>query len=169
MKEALKNSKQFDELYTPEYAVEPVLKYIPSNVKTIWCPCDTLQSKIVKKLLLAKYDVIPSHIEQGKDFMTYQPETEWDMILTNPPYSTKDKMLARAYELGKPFAFLLPLTALEGIKRGEMFRKNGVGVVVLDQRIDFNGKGNCWYNTSWFIHTPLTDGRVFFEKTKEEK
>ena len=167
MKEALKNSKQFDELYTPEYAVEPVLKYIPANVKTIWCPCDTLQSKIVKKLLLAKYDVIPSHIEQGKDFMTYQPETEWDMILTNPPYSTKDKMLARAYELGKPFAFLLPLTALEGIKRGEMFRKNGIGIVVLDQRIDFNGKGNCWYNTSWFIHTPLTDGRVFFEKTKE--
>lgn len=168
MKEALKNSKPFDELYTPEYAVEPILKYIPRQVNTIWCPCDTMQSKIIKVLLLAGYDVIPSHIEQGKDFMTYQPETEWDMILTNPPYSTKDKMLARAYELGKPFAFLLPLTALEGIKRGEMFRKNGMGIVVLDQRIDFNGKGNCWYNTSWFIHTPLTDGRVFFEKTKED-
>lgn len=168
MKEALKNSKPFDELYTPEYAVEPILKYIPRQVKTIWCPCDTMQSKIIKVLLLAGYDVIPSHIEQGKDFLNYVPERDYDMILTNPPYSTKDKMLARAYELGKPFAFLLPLTALEGIKRGEMFRKNGVGVVVLDQRIDFNGKGNCWYNTSWFIHTPLTDGRAFFEKIKED-
>jgi hypothetical protein len=166
MKEALKNSRQFDELYTPEYAVEPVLKYIPADVKTIWCPCDTNESKVVQKLQRAGYDVYFTHIECGFDFL--KTNIDCDMIITNPPYSTKDKMLARAYELGKPFAFLLPLTALEGIKRGEMFRKNGMGIVVLDQRIDFNGKGNCWYNTSWFIHTPLTDGRVFFEKTKED-
>ena len=83
MKEALKNSKQFDELYTPEYAVEPVLKYIPANVETIWCPCDTLQSKIVKKLLLAKYDVIPSHIEQGKDFTDLYKSFERQNIYCN--------------------------------------------------------------------------------------
>ena len=166
MKEALKNSKPFDELYTPEYAVEPILKYIPRQVKTIWCPCDTLQSKIIKVLLLAGYDVIPSHIEQGKDFLNYVPEASYDMILTNPPYSIKDKIIKRCYELGKPFALLLPLTALEGTKRNKLF-KAGVGCVVLDKRIDFNGKGNCWYNTSWFIHSELTDGRLFFETINE--
>ena len=166
MKEALKNSSRFDELYTPEYAVEPILKYIPREVKTIWCPCDSGQSKIIKALFLQKYDVIPSHIDEGKDFFTYEPIREYDMIITNPPYSIKDKIIKRCYELGKPFALLLPLTALEGTKRNKMFGA-GIGCVVLDKRIDFNGKGNCWYNTSWFIHAPLTDGRLFFETLKE--
>lgn len=157
----------FDELYTPPYAIKPLLKYIPNGVKTIWCPCDNLESNIVKELLTNGYDVISSHIQEGKDFFTWAPTQDYDMIITNPPYSLKEEMLERCYELGKPFALLLPMTALEGTRRHALF-KNGIGLVALDKRCDFNGKGSCWFNTSWFIHSPLTDGRLFFE-TLERK
>ena len=167
MKKALQNSEPFDELYTPEYAVHPILSYIPDNVKTIWCPCDTLESKIVQVLLFNDYDIIKSHIEDGKDFFNYEPDIPYDMIITNPPYSVKDKIIERCYALGKPFALLLPLTALEGKQRGKMFRQNGMGIVVLDKRVDYNGKGKVWYNTSWFIHSPNTDGKIFFEEIKD--
>lgn len=170
MKEALKNHKVFDELYTPDYAIEPLLKYIPRDVTTIWCPCDHSESRIVETLKNANYgnyDVYCSHIDNGCDFLNYELPYDYDMIITNPPLSIKDKIIKRCYDLGKPFALLLPLTALEGQKRGEMWDKGGIGCVVLDNRVDYNGKGSCWYNTSWFIHTKMTDGRIFFEKIKK--
>jgi len=116
----------FDELYTPNEAVEMILPYIPNGVKTIWECTAIKESRIVKVLRDAGYNVITTHIEDGQDFFKYEPEF-YDMIITNPPYSLKDKFLKRAYDLKKPFMFLLPLTTLEG-KRGKMFDKNGIQI-----------------------------------------
>ena len=38
-----------DEFYTPEYAINPLLKYIKVN-SIIWCPFDTERSLFVKLL-----------------------------------------------------------------------------------------------------------------------
>lgn len=34
-----KTNKESDEVYTPAYAVKPIIKFIPNN-STIWCPFD---------------------------------------------------------------------------------------------------------------------------------
>lgn len=39
-----------DEFYTPEYAITPIMKYIPSGAK-IWCPFDTKESLFVRKFI----------------------------------------------------------------------------------------------------------------------
>ena len=41
-----------DEFYTPNYAIEPLLKYIKPN-SVIWCPFDTEESNFVKMLKIA--------------------------------------------------------------------------------------------------------------------
>ena len=51
-----------------------------------------------------------------------------------------------------PFAFLMPLTALEGIKRGKMYKENGIQLIFLQKRTDFNGKGNQWFYSCWFTY-----------------
>ena len=33
-----KTDKASDEVYTPSFAVEPIIKHIPKNIKKIWCP-----------------------------------------------------------------------------------------------------------------------------------
>ena len=73
------------------------------------------------------------------------------MIITNPPYSLKDEFLKKCYEYNKPFCLLLPITALEGKTRGELFREKDIQVIVFDGRVEYlnNKKGN-WFNTSWF-------------------
>ena len=141
----------FDELYTPNEAVEMILPYIPKDVKIIWECTAIKESKIVKVLRNAEYDVVTSHIEDGQDFFKYQPEN-YDMIITNPPYSLKDKFLKRAYDLKKPFMFLLPLTTLEGIERGKMFDKNGIQMLIPNKRFNFKPekKSGAWFQTSWF-------------------
>lgn len=141
MKQAMINYTQndkCDEFYTPRYGVIPLLKYIPKHVKNIWCPCDTEESNIVKVLKEAGYNVTCSHISEGIDFLDQNLTGKaYDMIITNPPYSNKDDFIQRCYDLGMPFALLLPLTTLEGTRRGDMFRKYGINTIVFDKRIDF--------------------------------
>ena len=62
----------------------------------------------------AGYKVIRSHIDEGKNFFYYEPEEHYDVIISNPPFSCKDDVLKRLYELDKPYAMLLPIPALQG-------------------------------------------------------
>jgi len=58
-----------DELYTPEDAVEMIIKFIPRWIKTIWEPTAFYRAdKIVQVLEKYWYRVITSHISEGKDF-----------------------------------------------------------------------------------------------------
>ena len=76
-----------DELYTPEYGVEPILKYIPANA-VVWCPFDKEQSEFVK-LISKKNKVIHTHLDNNEDFLSYEPDEEWDIIVSNPPFTNK--------------------------------------------------------------------------------
>ena len=157
----------YDELYTPEYAIKPLLKYIPKNA-VVWECTDYGSSNISKVILENGHKVITTHLNTNLDFLTDMPDFDFDIIITNPPYSLKDDFIRKCYELGKPFALLLPLTALEGIKRGEMFEKNGIELLVLDKRVDFTGKKSCWFNTSWFCKGLLPRQMIFEKISKEE-
>lgn len=165
MKKALINyiqSEKFDEFYTPEYAIKPLLKYIPSNV-TVWECCDFGKSEITRLLKEHGCEVISTG--KNENFFEYKPEKHFDMIITNPPYSLKDEFIKKCYEWGKPFCLLLPITALEGKKRGEMFRSHGIEILVFDKRVEFQ-KGSVWFNTSWFCNNVLPEKLIFEELKK---
>ena len=149
----------YDELYTPDYAVIPLLKYLPKNI-TIWECTDYGSSNITKLLLKEGYKVISTQ-KENFDFLIDNPDFDFDMIITNPPYSLKDEFLDKCYQYKKPFCLLLPITSLEGIKRGNMYRENGIELLVFDKRIDFNGKNKIWYNTSWFCWNVLPQPLIF--------
>ena len=142
-------SNNNDECYTPYYAVNPLMKYINPNL-TVWCPFDQEWSAFVNSLFLNGNKVITSHLDNGLDFFSYEP-THYDIIISNPPFSIKDAVLKRLYELNKPFAILLPMNSLQGVKRYEYF-KNGIQILTFDQRIGFHNPNN--------IYTP-TEGSPF--------
>ncbi len=129
-----------DEVYTPYYAVEPLLKYIPKNMK-IWCPFDEEWSAFYNTFKENGYKVIRSHISDGKDFFEYIPKETFDVIVSNPPFSKKDKVLKRLYEIDKPFAVLLPMNSLQGQNRYKQF-KEGIQLLSFDKRIDYHTNGN---------------------------
>src|SRR5450759_1317458 len=158
-----------DEYYTPAAAVELILPFIPKSVKTIWECTAVKESQIVKVLRLNGYNVIPTHINEGFDYFNDEPE-DYDLTITNPPYSCKDQFLQRAFNLGKPFMFLLPITTLEGFKRNKMFRDNGIQLIIPDRRFSFKSKGNgAWFQTSWFTHGLNLDKDLNFIPVKDTK
>jgi len=125
----------YDEFYTPEYAVKPIMKYIKPN-STVWCPFDTDKSHFVKMLTIEGHNVISSHLEDGVDF--FKHEEECDYIISNPPYSLKNEVFERLFQLGKPFAMLVGVVGIfESQKRFEMFRDNTVEVMYMNRRIAY--------------------------------
>ena len=133
-----KTDKASDEVYTPTYAVTPLIKYIKmfNQNAVIWCPFDTPQSEYVKVFSQAGFKVIYSHIDEGKNFFFYEPEEHYDIIISNPPFSQKDNVLKRLYELNKPYAMLLPIPTLQGQARFP-WMKNGLQYLGFDKRINY--------------------------------
>jgi len=126
-----------DEFYTPEYAIEPLLKYIKPNSK-IWCPFDTDQSNFVKIFKKENHIVYLSHIELGKDFFETEPPQNINYIISNPPYSKKTEVFARLFELGIPFAMLVGVVGLfESAKRFNMFKNNNFEEMYFNKRIAY--------------------------------
>ena len=134
-----KTDKASDEVYTPAYAVKPILKYINkednTSQYTVWCPFDTKESEFVKLIKEKGYNVIHSHIDEEKNFFYWEPEEHYDVIISNPPFSVKDDVLKRLYELNKPYAMLLPIPSLQGQKRFR-YMKN-CQALIFDKRINY--------------------------------
>lgn len=125
-----------DEFYTPKYAIEPILKYITKD-KVIWCPFDTEDSLFVKMLKERGNSVVHSHISNGDDFFVFEPE-EYDIIVSNPPYSLKNEVFERLFSLKKPFAMLVGVVGLfESKKRFNLFKDNTFEVMYFDKRISY--------------------------------
>ena len=141
-----------DDFQTPPEALNPLYEYLPDGW-IIW-ECAQGKGNLATALHSRGYGVIATDILTGQDFLNYEPPGDYDCIITNPPYRTKQDFLQRAYSLGKPFAFLLPLITFETAKRQKLFRDNGLEVIFFDKRINFetpSGTGSgSWFATAWF-------------------
>lgn len=137
-KDILYSKGQNDECYTPRYAVLPLLKYIPVG-KIIWCPFDTEESEYVKVLKEYGHRVVYFHISQGQNFYTYEPD-EWDIMISNPPFTNKRKTFLRALSFGKPFALLMSNTWLNDSAPKQIFGNN-LELLMFWERVKFMNNG----------------------------
>ncbi len=135
----------YDEIWTPADALAPLLPYLPESLldtPIVWDMCPG-EGHLIRHLQMAGY--FATSIDE--DSLTNELVV-YDMIITNPPYSNKHKWLERAVSLEKPFALLMPVTAL-GTKRIQKNMKH-VDVLFLDKRVDFTGKKAPWFAVAWY-------------------
>lgn len=89
-----------------------------------------------------------------------------DAIVTNPPHALATNFLCQCYALKKPFAMLLPLRCLEHNQiRFELFERNGLQLMFLNERIHYYGKSAQEFSTTfdsvWFCRRLLPKPIVF--------
>ena len=132
-----KRPSKSDEWYTPESAILPIVKHLPTN-KVIWCPFDKEESNFVKILQECGYTVEYSHIDnEDGDFFNYEP-FEWDIMVSNPPYSVRNEVLKRAFSFKKPFALLMNTNGLFDSKiRWNLFNENDFSLFYLKGRVNY--------------------------------
>ena len=99
-------------------------------------PFDDENSEYVKVLKENGFNVIYSHINQGKDFFTYEPE-KWDVIVSNPPFKNKRAFFERALSFNKPFALLMTNTWLNDSAPKQLFKEKDLQLLMFEQRIHF--------------------------------
>jgi len=120
-----------DECWTPNYAVKPILKYIPQDA-IVWCPFDTEESEFVKQIP----NNVHSHINTGQDFFDYEPDN-WDVMISNPPFTNKRAYFERALSFNKPFALIMTNTWLNDSAPKQLFKDKDLQLLMFDKRMKF--------------------------------
>jgi len=153
---------KFDNLQTQNEAIKFLLDNVEIKKGSVIWECAVGDGKIKDYLEKEGYEVIGTDKEQS--FL--ETKVDSDYIITNPPFSLKNRFLERAFNLKKPFAFLLPLTTLEGNFRNELFRNKNIQLLIPNKRFDFTGKRNCWFATAWFCWKMKLPKQINFRKIK---
>lgn len=166
----------YDLCQTPSYGVDPLLKYVAKTMK-IW-ECAAGGGMILKYLKECGYDAFGTDIISGREFsfLTIDwTKLNFDVIVTNPPYSIKYAFIKRCYEIGKPFALLMPLETLGSLKAQEMFNKYGMDLILLGRRVDFcmpnkgfDGKG-AQFPVAWFTNGLNMQQSITYESIVKKK
>lgn len=140
-KEVLYSKGNNDECITPAYGVEPIIKYIPNGGGVIWCPFDKEDSEFVKLIRKAGHKVIATHIDNGQDFYTYEPNEHWDCIVSNPPFTNKRLIFERALSFNKPFVLIMSNTWLNDSAPKQLFKDKDLQLLMFDKRMKFMNNG----------------------------
>lgn len=147
-----------DEWYTPVEPVEGIVPYLNRwGYRKILCPFDKEDSNFVMVLKREGFDVTFSHIDTGTDFFDIDNLNEYDAVVSNPPYSKRQKILERLFGARVPFAIILNFNGLFDSKaRWKMFKENDFELLVPCGRMHFfNDKcdGNSPnFQSIWVCH-----------------
>lgn len=100
-----------DECYTTSAESDKLVDFLLETEAVsldtkIWLPFDTEFSRIYLSFKAKGFkNLIRTSLAEGLDFYHYEPE-EWDIIISNPPFSGRTQLLRRLFGFGKPFIIL---------------------------------------------------------------
>ncbi len=150
-----------DTFQSPPTVLDVLLPYIKKDWIVWECACG--RGNLVKRLFQEGYTTIATDITTGLDFPTQEPGFPYEIVLTNLPYFLKNEFLQRCYDLGKPFALLLPVNALDTPKRQGLYKDYGLDVLLLPSQVSFrnlDGK-HARFVCGWFTRGILPKPLIF--------
>jgi hypothetical protein len=130
-----RKSTKVDDYSTSKKAYSIIQSLVPTSIR-IYDPfyCDGKCKKYME-------EVFPtcSIIHEDKDAFTWVPD--FDMIITNPPFSNKYYILQWLIDTGKPFACLLPMSCLLTKKFFAIRGHDEFQIIFSNERIKYEYKG----------------------------
>lgn len=148
-----------DAYETPQWVTHALLPHIPERVAAIWEPaCGSGQ--MVRPLEASGYYVLGSDINDGCDFLKAElpPGSQWDAVITNPPYNLAEEFIHHALQLMHPngiVAMLLRTDYDHAKTRQDLFgtRQEFAKKLVLTKRIQWfeHSTSAPSFNHAWFI------------------
>jgi hypothetical protein len=131
-----------DEFLTPIVAWESVLKFINPEL-VVW------DSAFHKDSLLQTLheNTVSSDIDFLKDDFV-----DYDIQLTNVPFSKKAAWLARSLHLGKPFILLLPADIIHRRFFQKLFKDENFQLLIPTTRNHFVEQGRPQFEPIWLCH-----------------
>ena len=160
-----------DEYYTPSLLVVMLLPYLEKwkndfvekegREPVFWLPFDGEGSKYYQILKKEGFKVVRSHIDEGKDFFKYQP-AEFDIIVSNPPFSCKLEVFERIiFDFKKPFVLLMNMMAInyQNISNLFQFVNPKIQFIIPDKKVSFDGNTSSF--CSGYVCYDFIDHTIF--------
>lgn len=142
---------KFDDCITPVEIWNEMKDYIPKD-KEIWCPFYFNGDHKLKEL---GFDII----HEDEDFFL---NNRGDIIVDNPPFSIKKKVLERCIEIDKPFILIMPVSTL----CYNYFKpyKDKIQILVPKKRPNFDKslKSSATFDCLWFCYKMNLEKDIIF-------
>ena len=135
------NFKNDDSYMTPKEVWESISHLIPKD-KIIW-ECFYGDGKSGEYLTELGFNVEHHDIDFFDD-----PSFNYDILISNPPYSCKPKVFKRLADLDKPFMMLVPVSTMTK-KFLKTYFQDKIQIVIPKTRIHFI-KNSVQTKSSWF-------------------
>ena len=171
----VKMDRENIEAYTPRYAVDIILPYIPKD-KVIWSPFSKDNHNFAGYLRELGYRVFNTHYDpetkEGNDFLTYTPDFDFDIIVDNPPFKGKTKYVERAISFGKPFALFLPFNSFGDNGIPNLFMENNIEpqMLIPDKRTEFENQENKGISfKTVYICRDVLPKQIIFARINKQK
>jgi len=140
-----------DNYETPEYVFKDISHFV-NKERTIYDPFYCSGSS---GLFLSS--IFQNVIHQDIDF--FNNSFQYDMIISNPPYSKLKQILQKIERENKPFMLLMPLTLLTRKYFKTIFNKKEIKIIIPKSRIHFINvecastcKSKSYFDTAWFCY-----------------
>ena len=176
-------ASRFSDFYTPYYATDILIPFLKARgLSHIWeCACglghiaDVLKENRIDVYQSDVADLGEKNKEAKKKNFLHQhhlPKGKIQAIVTNPPFDLKDQFIEKCYTFNIPFALLMPLSALGGKERINLYIEHGIELLIPDKRVNFiysEDKSDNWFHSAWFCYDILPERIMFTRMNTDDK
>ncbi len=152
--------KKDDDYETPKYIWEMILKLVPRD-KILYDPfyCRGNTASVMKEL---GYECI----HEDEDFFTNHHRYEYDILLSNPPFSIKKKIFDELKKIDKPFILIVPVSTITKKYFMDNYRNDDITIIIPPKRMQFmkNGKQlkECWFDTVFICYKMGLNEKIIY-------
>jgi len=132
--------KKLDEYTTPLYVWKMLLDYLDLDKNTIIYEPFYNEGKSQDYLGKLGYKNI---IHKKEDFFENYEKYNYDVILSNPPYSIKQNILKILYKIDKPFVLIMPTVIISKLYVKNIFGQDtsNIQYIIPNRRMQFEING----------------------------
>lgn len=145
------NIVKCDDYTTPQEVFNDIKSFKPQGCIKIY---DPFYNDGKSKEYLQKTFSDCEIIHENKDAFSWLPD--FDIIITNPPFSLKNKILIWLMEIDKPFIILLPINQICNKSYRNLKNFDKIQYVIPNGRYNFEVDGkklkSNWFNCLWYCY-----------------
>jgi hypothetical protein len=105
-------------------------------------------------------------IHEDEDFFIHHKRHHYDIIVSNPPFSIKNKILQTLYEIDKPFILIVPVSIITKQYFTELYKDKDVSILIPPKRLQFSKKGQdlnrCWFDCLFLTYKLGLDKQIIY-------
>src|SRR5210317_458215 len=155
------NSFHKDDDYETTEEMWVMIKHIIPHGKIVYEPfyCSGRSGEIMREMGFIT-------IHEDEDFFIHHKRHTYDIIVSNPPFSIKNKILQTLYQIDKPFILIVPLSIITKKYFTELYKDKDISILIPPKRMKFSKAGNqldrCWFDCIFLCYKLGLDKQIIY-------